>query len=194
MTEVAETTYVDLWDKIDEDQYWFPLPATTAATYLSGMTDLIYVRRDEVDANRWWVSITNELGMTDYDTLEEAKAAGDEIIARYQSDQLADITVDLDVSPDEWDVELGDEIIVVKSKVDDDIQIHRVAQGLWCFEDTSGPRPRTSRRSSTSRPRKSSQRPPRAENLPGIGRGLATIRIIQLIDVAQHNVDNKFCS
>ncbi len=131
VTEAAENQYDnDQWDQIDTDTYWQPLPATTVNEYLSGETDIIYVRRD--DDGRWWVSVTNEIGASDYEKLEEAKAAGDDVIAQYYADQLADIAADLGVSPDEWEVSLDGEFIEVKSKIDDSVEIYG-SDGRWNF-------------------------------------------------------------
>jgi hypothetical protein len=132
MTEVDETKCDnDQWDMLDNDSYWLPLPATTADEYLSGETPSIFINRDD---GRWWVSVSRENGALVYEKLEGAKAAGDSVIQQYYADQLADITADLGVSPDEWEVTLGDEYISVKSRNDGDIEIFGGSDGRWSFD------------------------------------------------------------
>jgi hypothetical protein len=130
MTEADETKYDnDQWDQLDNDTYWLPLPATTADAYFSGETDSIFIKREH---GLWWLSEARVNGASDYKTLEEAKAAGDEVIAQYYADQLADIAADLGVSPDEWEVRLDGEFIEVKSKADESVEIYG-SDGRWNF-------------------------------------------------------------
>jgi hypothetical protein len=71
---MQQASVSDFWDRLDNDNYWYHLAARTASEYFSGESDKIYLQREY---GKWWVKTDNELGASEYDTLEEAKAAGE---------------------------------------------------------------------------------------------------------------------
>jgi hypothetical protein len=137
MTETEETRRDnDQWDMLDSNTYWLPLPATTVDEYLSGETPSIFIRRE---GGSWWLSQSDENGASDYAKLEDAKVAGDKVIQQLYDDQVALITADIGVSPDEWEVELDDTMINLTSKLDGDILIDCFeydGKPLWGFDGT----------------------------------------------------------
>lgn len=124
----------DMWDQLDANTYWQSLPATTADEYFSGETASIFIKKEN---GLWWITTYEGSGADAYQTLEEAKAAGQRTIDQGYEQMNAEIIKDLGVD-DLWGVDTGDGFIAVTSRLNEDVRIYG-GEGARTWSAIAGP-------------------------------------------------------
>jgi hypothetical protein len=101
MTEATEP-YVDFWDN-HRDTHFLPLPARTLSQAVSGECETLTITKGTYEGkDAWWLSDPATNGEAPYESLLEAKKAGDAISEKDMADQPAVIAQHSGLDPAAW--------------------------------------------------------------------------------------------
>jgi hypothetical protein len=114
---------VDLWDDAGPFLYRH-MPEGSLSAFFTEERDMIQITRE---SDGWWLSETGTQGASRYDTLEAAKAAGDEAIAEAEAALDGRLLAEAGLDPESWTV-----------RYDDGIQFESRVGGLWIAADADG--------------------------------------------------------
>lgn len=107
----------DFWEQLDATSYYRPLSPKTVDQYFSGEVDDAFISRDH---GKWWLKIDGVVGEEPYETLEAAKAAGDAIVNKSDNEMTDVMLANLDLSADEWKLEIVQGLPAITSLTNDD--------------------------------------------------------------------------
>lgn len=119
---------MDLWDQLDGNTWYQPLPAMDVETYVSGETENLFIRK-EYEA--FWLSRPDVAGQSEYATLEAAKTAGDAILDEMGARQVREIVKAAGLDPDSWTFTLEGDFGVFAPVDGNGPEIVRNGKGRW---------------------------------------------------------------
>lgn len=116
-------TYIDQWDDTGAFLYR-NMPETCLDAFFHEERDTIRISRD---LGKWWVAEDGVMGQSPYDTLQQAKEAGDTIVEEAEAALDAKLFEEAGLSPEEWCLVHGD-----------GIRFEQIDGDRWIDGDTRG--------------------------------------------------------
>jgi len=95
---------IDMWDDAGPFEYRF-LPESSLDAFFTEERDMLTITPER---GRFWLGETGVAGQAPYDTLAEAKAAGDEQIAGLEAEQDGKLLKEAGLDPADWRVTYRD--------------------------------------------------------------------------------------
>lgn len=135
MTQPAETAprtmSYDPWDQASSTMWFVHIDPDTLEGLWSEEQETLYINQDE---HGYWLSEPGVMGQSCFDTLDEAKAAGNEILLKAEDDLPAKMLADGGLDPSVWSFEyregarfrhLQDESLVIEVDIESSGRSHR---------------------------------------------------------------------
>lgn len=114
---------LDLWDDAGPFLYRH-MPEAGLAAFFSEERDMLQINRE---TDGYWLSDSSAQGADRYDSLDAAKAAGDEQISQAEAGLDAKLLSEAGLSPDAWTV-----------SYEDGLRFEQKAGPLWITANTEG--------------------------------------------------------
>ena len=114
-------TYIDLWDDTGAFHYR-NMPEAGLDAFFTEEREIIQI---SFDLGKWWLAEDRVQGQASYDTLQEAKAAGDAIVEEAETALDAKLLEEAGLDPKTWRV-----------RYDDGIRFEEIDGDRWIDGDT----------------------------------------------------------